>query len=71
MDYSDDSIVDYYYNEEDIIHDLYLMVKAGLVDIKIREDGQWLYFASEMSKTLTEDQLSEILENLSEEEIND
>lgn len=71
MDYSDDSIVDYYYDEEDIIHDLYLMVKAGLVDIKIREDGQWLYSASEMSKTLTEEQLSQILENLSEEDIND
>jgi len=71
MDYSDDSIVDYYYDKEDVVHDLYLMVKAGLVDIKIREDGEWVYSASEMSKTLTEEQLVQILSNLSEEDIDE
>jgi hypothetical protein len=71
MDYSDDSIVDYYYDKEDVVNDLYLMVKAGLVDIRIREDGEWVYSASEMSKTLTEEQLVEILSNLSEEDIDD
>jgi hypothetical protein len=69
MDYSDD--VDYHYDKEDVVNDLYLMVKAGLVDIRIREDGEWVYSASEMSKTLTEEQLVEILSNLSEEDIDD
>lgn len=65
---SDDFIVDYSYDKEDVIHDLYLMVKAGLIDIRMREDGEWLYSASEMSKSLTDDQLIQIIENLSEQD---
>ncbi len=69
MDHSDD--VDYQYDKEDVVNDLYLMVKAGLVDIRIREDGEWVYSASEMSKTLTEKELNEILSNLSEDDFED
>jgi hypothetical protein len=69
MDHSDD--VDYHYDKEDVVNDLYLMVKAGLVDIRIREDGEWVYSASEMSKTLTEEELNEILSNLSEDDFKD
>ena len=67
MNHSDDFIVDYDYGKEDVAHDLYLMVKAGLIDIKIREDGEWIYSASEKSKSLTEEELEEILSNLSED----
>jgi predicted PhzF superfamily epimerase YddE/YHI9 len=67
MNHSDDFIVDYDYGKEDVAHDLYLMVKAGLIDIKIREDGEWLYSASEKSKSLTEEELEQILSNLSED----
>lgn len=47
-----------------IENDLYLMFKAGLMDVAVREDGEWLYSASEYSKTLTPEQLDYILENL-------
>jgi DNA-binding transcriptional ArsR family regulator len=51
-----------------ISKDLELLVKARLVDIKMREDGQWIYSASEYSKSLTEEELTNILDNLDEYE---
>jgi len=51
-------------HKEEVANDLTLLVKAGLVDIAMREDGEWIYSASEYSKTLTEEQLMNILDNL-------
>jgi len=48
--------------------DLELLVKARLVDIRMREDGEWIYSASEYSKSLTEKELTNILDNLDEYE---
>jgi hypothetical protein len=48
--------------------DLELLVKARLVDIRMREDGEWIYSASEYSKSLTEEELTNILDNLDEYE---
>lgn len=62
---------DFQYTKEDVINDLAMMVKAGLVDIRMREDGQWVYSATEMSKSLTDDQLFDILSNLQEEDLYD
>ena len=45
--------------------DLMLMYKAGLVDVKMREDGQWVYFATDYAKSLSDEQLNEIFENMS------
>ena len=47
-----------------IENDLYLMFKAGLVEVAIREDGEWFYSVSEYSKTLTLKQIDYILANL-------
>lgn len=47
-----------------IANDLTLMVKAGLVELRMREDGEWVYHASEYSKSLTPEQLFSIIENL-------
>jgi DNA-binding transcriptional ArsR family regulator len=51
-----------------ISKDLELLVKARLVDIRMREDGEWIYSASEYSKSLTEEELTNILDNLDEYE---
>ena len=48
--------------------DLELLVNARLVDIRMREDGEWIYSASEYSKSLTEEELTNILDNLDEYE---
>ena len=52
-----------------IENDLYLMFKAGLVEVAIREDGEWFYSVSEYSKTLTVKQIDYILANLDNYEI--
>lgn len=54
------------YDKDDIQRDLYLMVKAGLLDINMREDGQWLYSVSEASKNMTEEERLDILCRLEE-----
>jgi hypothetical protein len=46
--------------KEQINQDLYFMYKAGLIDIKMREDGEWVYFATEYAKGLTPEQLDKI-----------
>ena len=40
------------------------MVKAGLLDINMREDGQWLYSASEASRNMTEEEKIAIISRL-------
>lgn len=35
------------YSKEDLQRDLAKMVQAGLLDLYIREDGEWLYSLSE------------------------
>lgn len=54
--------------EEEIAEDLTLLVSAGLVDIAMREDGEWIYSASEYSKTLTEEQIMDIIISLSHDD---
>ncbi len=51
-------------NRQQVQQDLVLMYKAGLIDVRMREDGQWVYFATEYSKSLSDEELNEILENL-------
>jgi hypothetical protein len=54
------------YSKDELQRDLYLMVKAGLLEINMREDGQWLYSASEASKNMTEEEREDILSRLEE-----
>jgi hypothetical protein len=51
-------------HKDSVENDLFLMVKANLVDVRMREDGEWIYSPSEYSRTLTPEQLNYILENL-------
>jgi DNA-binding transcriptional ArsR family regulator len=54
--------------KQQVIQDLQFMYKAGLVDIKMREDGEWIYFATEYAKGLTPEQLDEIFSSSYDEE---
>jgi DNA-binding transcriptional regulator PaaX len=40
------------------------MVKAGLLDVSMREDGEWVYKVSEAALLLTEEEKSDVLSNL-------
>jgi DNA-binding transcriptional ArsR family regulator len=57
------------YTKEQVAQDLRLMYKAGLVDIKMREDGEWIYFATEYAKALSQEEVTAILDNLYEEQL--
>jgi DNA-binding transcriptional regulator PaaX len=52
------------YNKDDLSRDLFLMVKAGLLDVSMREDGEWVYKVSEAALLLTEEEKSDVLSNL-------
>jgi hypothetical protein len=56
------------YNKEEIAHDLFLMVKAGLLEVHIREDGEWVYSPSKKSLVMSDEEKMKILENLSQYE---
>lgn len=55
-----------YDDKDELQRDLYLMVKAGLLDISMREDGQWLYSVTEASKQMTDEERLDILSRLDE-----
>ncbi len=59
------------YTKEQVAQDLRLMYKAGLVDIKMREDGEWIYFATEYAKSLSQEEVTAILDNLYEEQLDE
>lgn len=54
------------YSRDELEKDLYLMVKAGLLEVFMRDDGQWVYAVTEEAKKLTEEQTRELLDNLSD-----
>ena len=59
------------YSKDDLQKDLYFMVKAGLLDIAMREDGEWLYKISDSSKDMTEYEKIRLLEEVCNSEEND
>jgi len=52
------------YSKDDLQKDLYLMVRAGLLDIAMREDGEWLYKLSDTAKDMSEDDKMRLLEEM-------
>lgn len=52
------------FSRDDIAHELYLLVQAKLLDVKMREDGQWVYLPTEYSKSLTPEELQNIIDNI-------
>lgn len=60
------------YTKEDLQQDLYKMVKAGLLDIYMNEDGQWLYSISEKAALMSDLEREQALyEAFSDEEDSD
>lgn len=57
------------YTKEEISEDLALLVKAGLIDIRMREDGEWVYSASEYSLTLSPEEIRLAIENIEDQEL--
>lgn len=55
-------------NKEEIADHLAALVKANLVEVRMREDGEWVYIATEYSKTLTPEQVEQILLSSYDEE---
>lgn len=47
---------------------MYLMVKAGLLDVNMREDGEWVYHVTEASRNMTEAEREYIIRHLSDYE---
>lgn len=56
------------YTTDDLIEDLAMMVKAGLLEVRIREDGQWLYGVSEAAMNMTDEEREEAIRRMVEDE---
>ena len=50
-----------HYSREDLSDDLGAMVTAGILEINMREDGEWVYSVSERVKNMTDKEREEIL----------
>jgi hypothetical protein len=56
------------FTKENVAKELANLVKAGLVDVSMREDGEWIYSLSEFAKTLDEQQTLEIINQIDQED---
>jgi hypothetical protein len=52
---------EHHYTKKDLQDDLGLMVTKGLLDISIREDGEWVYSLSEKAAAMTEQEREEAI----------
>lgn len=57
----------YEYTKDDLSKDLAFMVKKGLLDIHMREDGEWVYTVTDLGKQMNEERLTALLEEEDDE----
>jgi len=59
------------YTKDDLSNDLAAMVKAGLLDIRMREDGEWVYVATDRAAAMSEEEREEALLKMYEDDEDD
>jgi DNA-binding transcriptional ArsR family regulator len=59
------------YTIDKLSNDLSAMVKAGLLDIRMREDGEWVYVVADRVAAMSEEEREEALLKMYEDEEDD
>jgi hypothetical protein len=59
------------YTIDRLSNDLSAMVKAGLLDIRMREDGEWVYVVADRVAAMSEEEREEALLKMYEDEEDD
>lgn len=59
------------YTIDKLSKDLAAMVKAGLLDIRIREDGEWVYVVADRVAAMSEEEREEALLKMYEDDEDD
>lgn len=57
------------YTKDDLSRDLFLMVQAGLLEVRMREDGEWVYQPSEAALAMSDEEKTDIISRLDEFDI--
>lgn len=52
------------YNKADLTRDLTMLVSAGILDIHMREDGEWLYSVSPRVMEMSQEERIAVLTDL-------
>jgi hypothetical protein len=56
---------------DDLHKDIWSLYRAGLIEAKMREDGEWIFNISDKAASMTEDELRNTVENMDDYEIVD
>lgn len=56
------------YTSDDLSNDLHRLVKAGLIEVFIREDGEWIYTVNPDKANLSDEEKRALIEQVMEEE---
>jgi DNA-binding transcriptional ArsR family regulator len=59
------------YTIDRLSNDLSAMVKAGLLDIRMREDGEWVYVVADRVAAMSEEEREEALLKMYEDDEDD
>jgi hypothetical protein len=55
----------------DLHKDIWSLYRAGLIEARIREDGEWIFSISDKAASMTEDELRNTVESMDDYEIAD
>jgi len=52
------------YTKDDLLVDLNLLIKNGLIEYRLNEDGQWVYRITEEAKAMSDDEIRILIDNM-------
>ena len=59
------------YNMKDLHSDIWALYRAGLIEARMREDGEWIFNVSEIAAKMSEVEIRTFVENLDDYDIVD
>lgn len=52
------------YTKDDLLVDLNLLIKNGLIEYRLNEDGQWVYRITEEARAMSDDEITTLINNM-------
>jgi hypothetical protein len=50
------------YTKYELLEDINMLIRLDLIDCKLREDNEWVYKITEKGRQMTDDQVSEVID---------
>jgi hypothetical protein len=59
------------YSMDDLHSDIWALYRAGLIEAKMREDGEWVFNVSAKAASMSEEEIQSAIESMDEYDISE